>query len=316
MTTRAMDGLMIPQPTEVVPVDFGDRVRAWADGTEQLDDLRETDRRLAALYGYLLDRVQRARVEVARRWVELRIGELLGPVEQGERTNPGLSLASDSGAEVPVDDRYRFRLMAEHPDVVEQAIANGATSRAAILAAINHRKIEQRAVEPPTGTYDVIVIDPPWPMTKIEREVRPNQASFDYPTMDEQALADLGIPAAADCHVWLWTTARFLPMAFRLLDAWRLKYVCPFVWHKPGGFQPVGLPQYNCELALYSRHGSPNFRDTKAFPLCFNAPRGAHSEKPDEFYATVRRVTAGRRLDMFNRRAIDGFEGWGKESPA
>jgi len=170
---------------------------------------------------------------------------------------------------------------------------------------------EAKAVE---GVYDVLVIDPPWPMQKIERDVRPNQAAFDYPTMTEVELSDMSLPMADDCHIWLWATHRFLPTAFRLLSAWNLKYVCTFVWHKPGGFQPVGLPQFNAEFALYARHGTPKFIDTKAFPVCFNAPRGSHSEKPEEFYSVVRRVTVGSRLDMFSRRSISGFDSWGKEA--
>ncbi len=174
--------------------------------------------------------------------------------------------------------------------------------------------IAARHTEAPTGEYDVIVMDPPWPMQKIDREVRPNQVAMDYPTMSITELFDLSVPAADDCHLWVWTTHKFLPDAIELVSAWGFKYICTFVWHKPGGPQPHALPQFNCEFALYAHRGNPIFTETKAFFTAFSAPRGAHSEKPEEFYGVVRRVTAGRRLDMFSRREIDGFDGWGNET--
>lgn len=208
----------------------------------------------------------------------------------------------------------------KRPDLAEKVRAGEVTLSSAHTQARKDEKVAQlndisaQEVKAAQGVYDVIVLDPPWPMEKIEREVAPNQTAFDYPTMTESDMAAMEIPAADDCHVWVWTTHKFLPMTLRLLDAWKLKYVCTFVWHKPGGFQPFGLPQYNAEFALYARRGAPTFIETKAFPTCFQAPRGAHSEKPEEFYDVLRRVTAGRRLDMFNRRKIDGFDGWGNES--
>ena len=186
------------------------------------------------------------------------------------------------------------------------------TKRAEIIEQLDN--IEAKEAKAIEGVYDVIVIDPPWPMKKIERDVTPNQVEFDYPTMSLEEIAKLEVPCADSCHVWLWTTHKFMPAALSLLDGWGMSYVCAFVWHKPGGFQPFGLPQYNSEFALYARSGTPTFIDTKAFPVCFNAPRGAHSEKPGEFYSMIERVTAGRRLDMFGRRKISGFDSWGKEA--
>lgn len=93
--------------------------------------------------------------------------------------------------------------------------------------------------------YRCIIIDPPWPMTKIERVVAPNQTSdeidFDYPTMSESELADLWGTTIKnliedDCHIFMWTTQKFLPMAERLITAWNLRYVLNMVWHRAADF--------------------------------------------------------------------------------
>ncbi len=175
-------------------------------------------------------------------------------------------------------------------------------------------EISAKPVNPVTKKYDVIVIDPPWEMKKIERDVAPNQVEFDYPTMTVDEIKNIELPAKDDCHIWLWTTQKYLPDAFQIFEHWGVKYICTFVWHKQGGFQPFGLPQYNCEFILYGRKGTPEFFDLKDFKVCFEAPRAGHSVKPDYFYEMVKRVTAGSRLDMFGRRRIDGFDSWGKEA--
>jgi len=178
-----------------------------------------------------------------------------------------------------------------------------------------HTEIQKNTPSLPEGKYEIIVIDPPWPIKKIVREVRPNQTEhLDYPTMSVEEIQGIKIPYADNCHLFLWATQKFLPDSFRILDEWGFKYVCTFGWHKPGGFQPVGLPQYNLEFVVYGRRGTPRFRDTKNFNLCFRGARGRHSEKPETFYETIRRVTAGRRVDMFGRRKFDGFESWGNEA--
>ena len=270
---------------------------------DQIDTLINSADQLAAQHGVSPATVKRA-------------GQYAEAIATVEKAVPGFTQAA-----APRQAVIKAAAIIEKSPEKAAAILSGEKSMADVKREDRREEIIDRlesvaAIEAKetSGVFDVIVIDPPWAMQKIERDVRPNQSEFDYPTMNEEELTALPIPAADDCHVWVWTTHKFMPMTLRLLDAWGMKYVCTFVWHKPGGFQPIGLPQYNCEFAIYARKGTPEFIDTKAFNTCFNAPRGAHSEKPSEFYDVVRRVTAGRRLDMFNRRAIDGFEVWGKES--
>ncbi|MEO5366653.1 MAG: MT-A70 family methyltransferase [Magnetococcus sp. WYHC-3] len=279
--------------------------------TEVKDQKREEATMLA---GALLD-------------AEAKIGELLKV-----QSNRGGSLNYKSGAPkslpkgITHKQSSQFQALADHKDIVERVKAEAKENddlptRTDVLRIIAQQKNEQEierikmgATTDLTGEYDVVVVDPPWEIEKIQRDVAPTQIGLDYPTMSLDEIRSINIPAKDNCHLFLWTTHRYLPESFSVLTAWGFKYVCCFVWHKNGGFQPFGLPQYNCEFVLYARKGCPKFSSTKEFSVCFNAKRTKHSEKPDEFYELLRKVTVGKRVDMFNRRAIKGFDGYGNET--
>jgi N6-adenosine-specific RNA methylase IME4/ParB-like chromosome segregation protein Spo0J len=210
----------------------------------------------------------------------------------------------------------------EEQEIIAEMILTGkaATIVEAVRAAardtlrVHLESTVAREVKATEGVYDVIVVDPPWCLKMLNQDEMHTAVGLDYPTMTEEELLNLTIPAAADCHLWMWAPQRFLPVAFHLLEVWGFKYSCTFVWHKRNAFQPFRLPKFNCEFAIYARKGDPHFIDTKNFITCFEAPTSGHSEKPEKFYEVVRRVTAGRRLDMFNRRKIEGFDTWGNEA--
>jgi N6-adenosine-specific RNA methylase IME4/ParB-like chromosome segregation protein Spo0J len=253
--------------------------------------------------------VGRRSVQRARDVLDQGEATLVKAVEQGKVS---VSAAADV-ATLPKQEQAEIVAKGER-EILEAA--KRIRLQKAEVRRLEIQAVSAREVVIPDGKYGTIVIDPPWQMEKIERDVAPNQVAFDYPTMTEQELAAFPVPAIAadDCHLFCWTTHKFLPMSLRLLDAWGFRYVLTMVWHKPGGFQPFGLPQYNCEFAVYARRGTPTFADTKAFNVCFQAPRREHSRKPDEFYDVIRRVTAGPRIDVFSRENRDGFDVYGNEA--
>jgi len=172
----------------------------------------------------------------------------------------------------------------------------------------------------PEGLFQVIVADPPWEYeNRSGPDCHPTEPKgFKYPTMPLAEIKQLDIVARfadKDCWVFLWTTEKYQRDAFDVMEAWGAKRRFTMVWHKDGGMQTCNNPQFNCEFILVGAIGNPRFVDTKDFSVCFDAPRGKHSEKPEKFYEILRRVTAGRRLDVFNRRKIDGFVGYGYEAP-
>lgn len=175
-----------------------------------------------------------------------------------------------------------------------------------------NEQLREKGVELPTETYACLVVDPPWTMQKIEREERPNQFGFDYPTMTEEELKSFQLPNTGDnCHLYLWTTQKHLPSALRLAEHWGFKYQCLMTWVKNVGFTPFSW-MYSTEHVLFCTKGSlPLLAIGKR--LDFGGKVREHSRKPDEFYEIVRAVSPEPRIDVFSREKRDGFDQYGNE---
>ncbi len=294
-----------------------EQAKDWMDAN-QLGRRNLTDTQRQILIGRRYNREKNKKTFKGNQFTKV-VGDKLSPTKTAEKL----------AKEYNIDERTMYRygktalefdtLQKENPVLANEILKNAKTfievKREEKKSKQKERfaKLKEKELLPIVKKYDVVVIDPPWQMEKIEREVAPLQTGFDYSTMTIEEIKNYKLPNEKDCHVFMWITHKNLPHGFDIFENWKVKYVCCFVWHKNGGFQPFGLPQYNCEFVLYGRIGVPEFFDLKNFNVCFSANRTGHSEKPELFYQTIKRVTVGKRVDIFGRREIDGFDSWGDE---
>jgi N6-adenosine-specific RNA methylase IME4 len=169
----------------------------------------------------------------------------------------------------------------------------------------------------PSGIYRCIVADPPWPqpLTGASKKRENRAMAIPYQIANLGEIKALPVESIADVgsHLWLWTTNAFLRQAFDVMEAWGFTYLTTITWVKPSGLGAwfVGTTQH-CLFGYYKRC---EFKRLRYLPTHFEAIPPEHSAKPGEFYTLVRKVSCEPRIDLFNRRIITGFNGWGDESP-
>jgi len=268
---------------------------------------------------------------------ERKMGEALAamPKAEGAKMKPGGNKPLPPGPQATLEEigitkmessRAQKMSPASIPDKeFEQAIQEGRKkgrlTEAGVLRKKREREVRQRhaqetAPEAPERKYACFVVDPPWPMEKIERDARPNQPSvIDYPSMtleEIEAFTVVRDSAATDAHLYLWVTHKHLPAAFVIARAWGFKYQCLMTWCKNVGFTPFSW-MYSTEHALFCTRGSLKMKKL-GLRLNFDGKVREHSRKPEEFYDRVREASPGPRLDVFSREQRDGFDTWGNES--
>lgn len=167
--------------------------------------------------------------------------------------------------------------------------------------------------------YKTILADPPWsqPMMPVLRRRPKTALKLPYKTMTIREIESLPVESLGDigCHLWLWTTNKFLHEAFHVIDAWGFKYMMTITWVKKSGcgIYWVSTTQH----LLFAYYKKCYFLNEKLKPTHFiTSPPRQHSKKPEESYALIESVSSEPRLELFARNRRAGWNAWGDELDA
>lgn len=175
--------------------------------------------------------------------------------------------------------------------------------------------------------YQTIVADPPWEYEPFAASAATGQdrrkggvawakKELPYTAMSLDEIAALPIPALADrdCRLFCWTTSRYLPETFPLLEGWGFTYKQTLVWHKPDAYFG-GSVAPNAEFLTVATVGKPPCLGRMPSAVVTYAQRQlAHSQKPECWLDLIEQVSPGPYLELFARRARFGWDYWGDES--
>lgn len=161
-------------------------------------------------------------------------------------------------------------------------------------------------------TFEVIYADPPWRYDFSKSDSR--EIENHYPTMTQDELCALDVPAARNSVLFLWGVAPKLPQALEVMAAWGFTYRTGAVWDK----ELVGMGywfrgQHEHLLVGVKGNWSPPPQPLRVSSV-YREARGRHSKKPD----IVRQQIAtwwpeARRLEMFCRYPAPGWHVWGNQ---
>ena len=183
----------------------------------------------------------------------------------------------------------------------------------------------------PNKQYATIYADPPWQYgkwgagsgkgldMKKAQSFKPHTQNLPlpYPSMPLCEIKALPVKKLANdnCELYLWTTQKWLPKAFEVLDAWGFKYCQILTWCKrPRGLGQGGLYCPTPEFLVLGRMGKMPLRrrkDTTWFETV--RPNNAHSKKPDFFRNLIEEQSDAPRIELFARERVLGWDAWGNE---
>jgi len=165
--------------------------------------------------------------------------------------------------------------------------------------------------------YQIILADPPWSVSLFSRIVRPKQLPHPYAKMILNDIKNLRVKDIADqngCHLFLWTTHKWLPKAFEVMKAWGFHYHCLLTWDKTYGFTPYSF-MWSTEFCLYGYIKGKWMKFSKMGEKALIREKPMkHSKKPQAMRDLILKSVGDlSRIELFAREKTEGWDVWGNE---
>ena len=164
--------------------------------------------------------------------------------------------------------------------------------------------------------YKTIYADPPW-MERGGGKIK-RGADRHYNLMKTKDIMALPVQEIADdnCHLYLWVTNNFLPDGLKVMEAWGFRYVTTITWVK----DRIGLGQYFrgiTEQCLFGVKGKLPYKvmdgKRQQGKTVIQASKTLHSQKPNEMYSMIEKVSYSPFIELFARQYRGGWSSWGNE---
>ncbi len=162
----------------------------------------------------------------------------------------------------------------------------------------------------PDKKFKTIVMDVPWPIDPLL--LRNFSLSIPYKTMSLEEISNIPIPNIADenCILFFWTTHRFLPDSFPIIEKYGFKYYVTLTWDKVSGLTHQGFHR-GTEFVIVAYKGKLTKtikQKGKAIPCLFKEGKGKHSKKPKKLDEFIINSTFEPRADIFARIKKFGYD--------
>lgn len=224
---------------------------------------------------------------------------------QTERNNPDIKKWHDLYLKYPNKSEYEEIAVQKARDWTDK-----------VFKKFSGKKELTEVADFPEDKFRVIYADPPWQYGDKLIEGY-GAAEHHYPAMNIEELCLLKIDelAAKDSVLFLWVTSPILDECFEIIKAWGFEYKTSFVWdkvkHNYGHYNSV-----RHEFLLICTKGSCLPEIKKLFDSVVSLERTAkHSEKPEKFRKMIDELyPAGKRIELFARKIVEGWERWGDET--